>query len=152
MRITVWLIMGMALTFYLSMVSLFGFENRVALAVHFLRFATVTTALIIYLPALRNLFKEVPPPGRDYLLAGFVGFMLSNDYFSIMNEAGRIFKIDTSIFTSWQAAIGSVIVIVAAGFSVVAPGKDRTVSPYLAGAIATILAILLVFIAPLFRP
>lgn len=151
MRAIIWIILAGVFALYITAVGVFGFAGPIATAVHFLRFAVVTTALFIYLPSLKVMFKQIPSPGRDYLLAGFIGFMISNDYFSIMNELGKIFKFDTSVFTSWQTAIGSLMVIIAAAFSIVAPGKDRTVSPYSAGAVSTCLAVMLVFVLPLYR-
>lgn len=150
----IWFVLLAVAALYALLIALFGFEDRVALGVHFGRVAVATAVLIVYFPALKKIFKQVPAPGRDYLLAGIVFSWSSSDLFAFWNEAGRVFGVDTSIFTSPLAGFFSLILVVAGVFHLAAPdsadlgeGKRRAI----AIVVGVIMAAGLVFVAPLFR-
>lgn len=146
-----WLSLLVVLAFYAIIVVLFGFEGPVALAIHFARIAVTVAALIVYIERLPTIFEEVPPPRRDYLLAG-INFMLASAVcFSFWNEAGRIFDVDTSIFTNAVAGLFSLFLVVGAGFALIAPDTGGKMIRVIAVAVGVVLSIGLVFIAPLFR-
>lgn len=143
-----WLLL--TLLVYVVAVFAFGFAGPVALTIHFSRIALTTSALIIYARMLPDIFSEVPTPRRDYLLAGIVFMMLSSVCFSFWNEAGRIFGVDTSIFTNAIAGLFSLFLIVGAGFVLIAPDVAGRKSRWLALAVGILIAVWLVFIAPYF--
>lgn len=148
---SIWLMLLAGVVLYVTLVALLGFPGLVALAVHFGRVATAVAVLILYIPVLATIFDEVPPPRRDYLLAGIILTWLSAVCFSFWNEAGRVFGVDTSIFTNAIAGFFSLLLVVGGIFHLIAPdvggGKMRTV----AIVIGVILGAGLVFVAPLFR-
>lgn len=151
MRYLPWLVLAAIIGTYLGLVSIFPFAGTIAITLHFLRFTVVMAVLVLYLPFIRDIFKTVPTPYRDFLFGGIILTMLSNELFSTWNEAGRIYGVDTSVFTSPIAGFFSLLVIVAGlSFLKAADTENRNRWIY-ALVIATIFGVLLVFIAPLFR-
>lgn len=145
-----WLALIVVLASYAVLVALFGFAGPVALAIHFVRIAVTVAALIVYIQKLPTIFEEVPPPRRDYLLAGINFMLLSAVCFSFWNEAGRIWKVDTSIFTGPVAGLFSLFLVVGAGFAFIAPDTGKKTRA-IAIAVGIVLSVGLVFVAPLFR-
>lgn len=153
----IWLSLLALLTLYAVLVSLFGFEGPIALTIHFTRIAVTVAALVMYFQMIGNLFEGIPPPRRDYLVGSIIFYLLSAVYFSNLNEAGRVFGVDPSVFTSPIAGIGSLLLITAAGFSLIAPDmldqktKKKTKTRVIAIGIGLIVSVCLVIIAPFFR-
>lgn len=148
---SIWLGLLAALVVYLSLVVALGFPGTVALTVHFGRVAIAVAVLILYIPVIATIFDEVPPPRRDYLLAGIVLTWLSAVGFSFWNEAGRVFDVDTSIFSSPIAGFFSLLLVVGGIFHLVAPDVGEGKTRITAIVIGIILGAGLVFVAPLFR-
>lgn len=134
---------------YTVLVMLVGFEGFVAYAIHFSRVAVGVAVLAIYLPAMTVLFQEIPPPRRDYLLAGILLTWLSAISFAVWNEMGRSFGMVTSIFLSPVAGFFSLLLVLGGLFHFLAPGTSNTRHKLLAISIA-IVAALVVTILPLF--
>lgn len=138
---------------YVVTVMSFGFEGPIALIINFGRVSLAVAVLFIYLPTLGVIFKQVPAPSRDYLLAGIILTWLSGFLFAVSNEAGRIFNYDTSIFTNPVAGFFSFLLVAGAVFHIVAPdnqdGRERR--RFMALVVGGIVGFLVVFIAPLFR-
>lgn len=145
----VWLI-ATFLLFWL-LVTTMGFPGLVAYSVHFVRIAISIGVLWVFIPALPYIFNTVPPPGRDYLLAGIVLTWVSNFSFSLWNEAGRQWQVDTSIFSSPVAGFFSLVVACGGVFLLLAPSTDKPKTRYWALAAGLIGAMLLVVVAPYFR-
>lgn len=136
---------------YVGAVALIGFEGFIALTINFLRVAFAAAVLIIYIPTLSEIFREVPPPRRDYLLAGIILTWLSAICFAISNEAGRIFGTETSIFISPVAGAFSLLLVLGGLFHLLAPGTASVNKTLIAAAIGAAVGGAVVFIAPLFR-
>lgn len=136
---------------YVGAIALFEFEGTVAIAINFLRVALAAAVLIIYIPAVTHIFKDVPPPRRDYLLAGIILTWGSAIGFAISNEVGRIFKTDTSIFTNPVAGAFSLLLVLGGLFHLMAPGTASKTRTLVAVAIGVVIGVAVVFIAPLFR-
>lgn len=151
LRRSVWLSLLATVVLYLSLVVLFGFADIVALGVHFGRVSVAVAVLILYIPVLATIFEEVPPPRRDYLLAGIILTWLSAVCFSFWNEAGRVFGVDTSIFSSPIAGFFSLLLVVGGVFHLIAPDVGRGRTRLIAILIGVLLGAGLVFVAPLFR-
>lgn len=151
MKYLTWYILIAVIVLYVSVVSVFPFSGPIAFSIHFIRIAASIGALFIFMRMMLTLFHEVPAPRRDYLIASINFFVLSLVHFSFWNEAGRIFKVDTSIFTSSIAGVGSVFAIIACILALIAADTDGPKPKKIAIAIAIVIAVALVFIAPLFR-
>lgn len=121
MKMRVWLSLIVVALGYALAVFLLGFKGPVALTIHFLRLVLTVAATIIYIQMLPTIFEQVPPPRRDYLLAGLNFMLLSAVCFSLWNEAGRLFGVDTSVFSDPIAGLFSLLLIVGSGFALVAP-------------------------------
>lgn len=152
MRNLPWFIAFVVVAVYVVLISVFEFEGPIALAIHFARTSIIMAILILYIPALREIFSMVPAPSRDYLLAGIILTELSNECFSIWNEMGRIYKVDTSIFTSPVAGFFSLLLAVG-GISLLKAADETEYESrwLLALIIAVVFSTLLVFVAPQFR-
>lgn len=151
MKHLTWLVLAGVIIVYLLIVSVFDFPGPVALSIHFVRITATIAASLIYFQMLPTMFREVPTPRRDYLFASINFFLLSLISFSIWNEAGRIFGVDTSVFTSLVAGLFSIFAIIAAVFAIIAPDTGGNRPKIIAAAIGAILSVGLVFVAPLFR-
>lgn len=151
MKALTWLILFSVLATYIGSVWLFGFEGAVALSLHFGRVAMATAVLILYIPSITTLFNEVPPPRRDYLLAGIILTWLSGVSFSTWNEMGRVFGTDPSIFTSPVAGLFSLFLLVGGFFHLIAPDTGGARPRIVALVIGILVAIGIVLVAPYFR-
>lgn len=151
MKIFTWLVLLAVLLAYIGSVWLFGFAGPVALALHFGRVSIAVAVLILYIPAITSIFNEVPPPRRDYLLAGIILTWLSGVSFSLWNEMGRVFKVDTSIFTSPIAGMFSLLLLTGGVFHLIAPDTGGTWPRIIALVIGILVAIGVVIVAPTFR-
>lgn len=151
MRNLPWLILVGILSTFAALVYLFPFEGPIALTIHFARTSLVMAVLIVYLPKIRFLFKSVPPPFRDYLLAGIIINQLSNELFSIWNEVGRVFDVDTSIFTSPLAGFFSLLLVISGICFLKAAATQGWWSWTWVLVVSVLFSTGLVFIAPLFR-
>lgn len=119
------ILLGLAIL-YAVLVTFLGFVGAVAYTIHFTRVAAAVAVLFIFLPLTPQLFQEVPAPRRDYLLAGIILTWLSNILFSIWNQAGATFGVNTSIFGNPIAGFFSLLLVVGALFHFLAPGlQDR---------------------------
>lgn len=153
MTYRIWVTVLGVTALYAALVLLFEFEGPIAIGMNFTRVSLTFAVLILYVPVLTIIFKQVPPPSRDYLLAGIICDRLSSFLFSVSNEAGRVFQYDTSVFTNPVAGYFSLLLIAGALFYIAAPDatvmntKRRTV----AISIGVIVGVLVVFVAPLFR-
>lgn len=150
------LVLAAVLGSYLGAIALFGFEDAVALSVHFGRVSFGIAVLILFIPALTGVFLEMPPPARDYLVIGIILSALSSVGFAFWNEAGRQFGVDTSIFTSPIAGFLSLLLVISWIFCMLAPiyGKESIVTRrtwFAAVAAGIMVGGALVFVAPLFR-
>lgn len=129
----------------------FDFAGPLAIGLHFLRIVIVVAVLVLYVPWINDIFKEVPPPFKDYLFAGIVLLMLSNILFSTWNEAARVYGVDNNVFTSPISGFFSLLVV-AGGLSLLKAAdtedKNRWVYALL---IAVAFGVILVFVAPQFR-
>lgn len=152
MKYLTWLVLLGVLLLYLVVVAIFSFPGVVAMAIHFTRITVTIAALLIYIRMAPTMFHQVPPPRRDYLFAAINFFLLSATCFSVWNEAGRVFYVDPSIFTSAVAGLFSLFLVIAASFAIVAPDIGGLKPKLIALGIGAILSVVLVFIAPFFRP
>lgn len=105
---------------YVAAVALIGFEGPLAATIHFGRIVMPIAALIIYVPKLVDIFKEIPTPRRDYLLVGLLLLLLSAIGFVGMNTAGQ-FGVVTSVFKNPVAGFCSLLLVGGAGFLWFAP-------------------------------
>lgn len=140
---------------YTILVTLVGFEGPVAVSLNFFRVTFSTAVLILFIPFLKFIFEKVPPPQRDYLLAGIVCMWLSNLNFALSNEAGKIFpeKWDSSVFTNPVPGFFSLLVVVAGVAHFFAPDfvRNATHRRIVALSIGVVVGGLMAFVAPLFR-
>lgn len=138
---------------YIGLVSLIGFADRIALAINFFRVAVAAAVLVLYVPMLPTIFQEVPAPRRDYLIAGIILSWGSAEFFAIGNEFGRIFRVDMSIFLNPIAGFFSLMLCIGGIFHFSAPDlTDAQRLRLVAVAVGLIMGLLVVFVAPLFRP
>lgn len=159
-RALIWLALAAILIVYWIAVMLFGFEGLVAFSTHFIRIGITTATLIVFIQGFLTLFKGEPPPRRDYLLAGINFMLLSAVCFSFWNEAGRIFLIDTSVFTSPVSGMFSLMLVIGAGLVIFAPPTGESTSlihvftkrKTIALIVGAVISAGLVFVAPLLRP
>lgn len=139
---------------YGILVTLVDFEGPIALSINFLRVGLSASVLILFIPFIRWIFKTVPPPQRDYLLAGIVCQWVSVFGFSLSNEAGKIFSgWDSSVFSNPIPGFLSVLVVAAGIAHVFAPDYKSHVARrrIVALTIGATISVLVVFVAPLFR-
>jgi len=147
-----WLLSGLlVIIVYIGLALLIGFSGPIAITVNFLRVTVAFAVLMLYLPAITNIFHTVPPPSRDYLIAGIVLSWLSSLTFAIWNEAGRIVHVDTSIFTSPIAGFFSLLLVLGGFFHLQAPYVGSYSKKAIAVLVGVAMAIVVVMIAPLFR-
>lgn len=146
-----WLLVSTIFIAYTLLVLILGFDGFVAYSIHLIRVSISVAVLIIYVPALQTIFREVPPPGRDYLLAGILLTWLSGVSFSIWNEIGRVFGMDTNIFTSPIAGLFSLTLLVGGIFHLIAPTPNKRHHHCIAIVIGLLVATGVVLIAPYFR-
>lgn len=139
---------GIAL--YVAIVAMFGFEGFVAQSIAFGRVVFATAVLIIYMPTIAVIFREVPPPRRDYLLAGIIATWASALCFALWNAAGQIFGATTSIFISPIAGFFSLLLVVGGLFHFLAPGIGPTRRAVMAVLIGIVVGILVNGVAPIF--
>lgn len=151
MKTLTWLILLAVLLSYIGAVWLFGFTGPVALALHFGRVSIAVAVLILYLPHITSIFNEVPPPRRDYLLAGIILTWLSGVSFSLWNEMGRVLQVDTSIFSSPIAGTFSLLLLTGGVFHLIAPDTGGARPRIIALVIGILVAIGVVLVAPHFR-
>lgn len=151
MKFLTWYILIAVIVVFVSIVSVFPFAGPIAYGIHFIRIAASVAALFIFMRMMPTLFHEVPAPRRDYLIAAINFFLLSLVCFSFWNEAGRIFKVDTSVFTSYVAGAFSVFAIIASILALIAADTDGPRPKIIAVVVALAVAVALVFIAPQFR-
>lgn len=151
MKTFTWLVLLAVLVAYVVSVWLIGFEGVVALTLHFGRVSVAVAVLILYIPAITVIFNEVPPPRRDYLLAGIILTWLSGVSFSLWNEMGRVFGVDTSIFTSPIAGMFSLLLLTGGVFHLIAPDTGGARPRAIALVIGILVAVGVVIIAPNFR-
>lgn len=146
-----WIIGILIFLVYFVALALFGFAGPVAYTVHFTRLTIIMAQLILYIPYTYLLFTKIPAPNRDFLMAGTILYPLSNTLFSVWNEFGRIYGVDTSVFTSWTAGLFSLIAAVA-GLALLRAAdtdeKDRWIYALIGG---VTFGVLLVVVAPQFR-
>lgn len=135
---------------YVACVVTIGFPGATALGLHFIRVVATVAALIIYIRGIRYLFRDDPIPPRDWLLGGIIWILLGTVCFSFWNEVGRVFGIDTNVFTSVVSGLFSLFLVIGASKLVIAPGERRL--KIAAVAAGVIVSIGLVLVAPMFRP
>lgn len=134
---------------YVALTTALGYaDSGMAIVLHFVRIAGSVAALIIYIQMAPTLFASIPPPRRDYLLAGINFMLLSAVCFSFWNEAGRIVGVDTSVFSSPVSGLFSLFLVIGCVFVILAPDTGIRPAALIAG---VFLSIGLVFIAPYFR-
>lgn len=146
-----WLIVVAVAAVYVALIYLFGYAGPIALTLHFARIAVVMAVLILYFPAIRNVFKTVPAPYRDYLLAGIILTELSNESFSAWNEAGRVYGVDTSVFTSPISGFFSLLLVLGGVAFLKAADTEDARKWIWALVIAVVFSTILVFVVPTFR-
>lgn len=151
MKRLTWLAILGTFAFYAAAVLVFGFEGAVAYTVQFVRVTIAVAVLVFYLPLLPSIFNEVPPPRRDYLLAGIILTWLSGFSFSTFNEFGRVTGADTNIFTSPVAGFFSLLLVVGGFFHMVAPATGGNRQRLIAVGAGLAVAAGVVIIAPYFR-
>lgn len=154
MKSPAWFILGLVLLAYGTAVSMIGFPGFLAYAVHFARVSISVAVLIIYIPAIATIFREVPPPGRDYLLAGILLTWLSSVSFSLWNELGRVFGTDIfngSIFSGPMAGFFSLLLVAGGVFHLLAPSSTRRNTRTMALSVGAFVAAAFVLVAPYFR-
>lgn len=137
---------------YAGLVYLFGFEGGVAYTLHFIRTSLAASVLFLYVPIIYIIFEEVPPPRRDYLLAGIILSWLSNVSFSTLNSFGRVFEVDGSIFTSPWAGYFSLMVVVAAIFHFIVPETTSRFAKISSVVGGVVFAGSMLFVLPLIAP
>lgn len=136
---------------YVLAVMLFGFTEIFALGIHFFRIAIIMAVLVMLAPIAGNLFLGVPYKSRDFLLAGIILAMLSNEAFSIWNEMHRIFGVDNDVFTSPVSGFFSLLVALSGVMFLRATGVVENKRWIAALVVSIVFSTLLVFIAPMFR-
>lgn len=140
---------------YVCLVLLIGFEGPLAVSLNFLRVTSSAAVLILFIPFMKFIFEKVPPPQRDYLLAGIVCQWLSVFLFSLSNEAGKIWPEtwDSSVFTNAIPGFFSLLVVGAGVAHFFAPDfrthaiRRRIIAITIGATLGGFMA----FVAPLFR-
>lgn len=146
-----WLLLFGLPAVYIFLVVLVGFE-WMAIPIHFGRVAVAAAVLVLYLPVVKTVFKYVPAPQRDFLLAGIFFTWSSAIGFATWNEIGRTFGVDTSIFTSYVAGGFSLMLVVGGLFHLAAPPDDDVkVLRRVAICIGLAEAVVIVILSPLVR-
>lgn len=140
---------GVAVT-YIMMVASFGFAGPIAIAINFMRVALAVAVLIIYLPNLKDAFKEVPPPRGDYLLAGIVLTWLSACCFAISNEAGRVLHVTNSVYINPLSGSFSLMLVLGGAFHLLAPGTTSPSKSLAAIIVGVAVGMIVVFVIPMF--
>lgn len=151
MKYAPWYVLLAIIATYVSFVVVFGFNDYIALAIHFARTAIVLAVLIIFFPSSIHVFAAEPHRNRDYLIAGIVLTELSNTAFSIYNEMHRVFGFDNSIFTSPISGFFSLLLALGGIALLKSSDVVDSIKWIYALIIAAIFSALLVFVAPLFR-
>lgn len=152
MRKTLWITLAGVIFVYFGMVDIFGFAGPIALGLHFLRIVLTISALVIYVQMAPHIFKEVPPPRRDYLLLGINFMLLSAVCFAFWNEASRVWGFNNDVFNNPVSGLFSLLLCIGAIFALIAPDTEGDKPRVIALIIGVVLSIGLVFIAPMFRP
>lgn len=132
---------------YFIIVQIVGYE-RIGIAIQFGRVAIATAVLIIVAPELLYVFRQSPAPHRDYFFIGFFLVFLSAVGFAVFNVVGKLFDIDTNIFTSPLGGFLSLMLVAGGTFVVVVP-DDKHLKASAVG-VGLVLALLVTIIAPLF--
>lgn len=127
------------------------FEGPIALSIHFARIAFTVAGLIIFMRTMRSLIKRSKWERTDFFILSINFFLLSLVCFSFWNEAGRIFHVDTSVFTSPVAGAFSIMAIIASVSAIIALDTEGPWPKIIALAVGAVLSVGLVFVAPLFR-
>lgn len=151
MRALPWFILVLIVSLYLFLVLMFEYSGWIALTIHFVRTTVVMAVLILYFPVVKDIFKTVPPPYRDFLLAGIILTELSNTSFSIWNEMGRVYGVDSNVFTSPVSGFFSLLVAIGGIAFLKAADTEDARKWFYALAFAIAFSVFLVFVAPLFR-
>lgn len=151
MKYLTWYVLLAVSILYVGVVAVFSFSGMIALSIHFTRIAASVAAWIIFMRMMPTLFREVPSPRRDYLIGAINFFLTSLLWFSLWNEAGRIFGVNTSVFSSPVAGAGSMYAIVACVLALIAADTDGPKPKIIAVGIAIVVAVAFVFVAPQFR-
>lgn len=139
---------------YWSLVAAIGFEGLIAYVVQFSRISTSLAVLIVFVPYISTIFKEVPPPGRDYLLGAIILSWLSGAEFSIWNELGRVFGTDTfdgRIYFSSIAGYFSLTLVAASVLCLLAPSTAKRATRIIAAGVGILVATAFVVVAPYFK-
>lgn len=147
-RLVVWSAAATAL--YIFVVALLGFQGFIANALNFWRVVLSVAVLIVYIPTISEIFREVPPPRRDYLLAGIILTWLSAICFSVSNEAGRIFGYPTSVYVNPLAGAFSLLLVLGGLFHLLAPGTATIKNSIIAVTVGILVGATVLFIAPMF--
>lgn len=148
-----WVLLLILIASFCGVVLVFPFEGVVALSIHFVRITVTVGGAIIFMPLLpARLKKNIRTWARgDYLIVAANFFFVSLVCFSFYNEAGRIFDVDTSVFTSFVAGGFSVLAIIASVLAIIAPDTGSNRPKIIAVAIGAVVSVGLVLVAPLFR-
>lgn len=138
---------------YTGLVTLVGFEGPIAVSLNFLRVTLSAAVLILFVPFIRWIFVTVPPPQREYFIAGIICQWTSVFFFSLSNEGGKIFEWDSSVFTNPIPGFLSLLVVIAGVLHFFAPDyKDHLVRRrIIALSIGAAIGGFMAFVAPLFR-
>lgn len=136
---------------YVLLVLVFGFSEPMALAIHFARTTVIMAVLVIFAPAMLDMFNSKPYRSRDFLLGGIILTELSNESFSVWNEMFRIFGVDNSIFTSPVSGFFSLLLVLGGVSFLIASDVEGTRRWLIALVIAVIFGGGLAFVAPIFR-
>lgn len=145
------LVLASVLAVFGLVVFLMDFEGPAALTIHFVRITVTIAASIIYIQLVPGMFSGEHSRATVYLFAAINFFVLSLVCFSVWNEMGRLFNVDTRVLSSPVAGLFSVFAIIAAAFAILVPDTGGPRPKVLALIIGAILSVGLVFIAPLFR-
>lgn len=146
-----WLIIAAPFVLLACAVLVFPFEGPIALSIHFARIAVTVAGSILFMRTMRALFRKTVWDRTDYFIVSINFFLFSLVCFSFWNEAGRIFDVDTSVFTSYYSGGFSLLAIVAAVSGIIALDTEGLKPKWIALAVGVVLSAGLVFIAPLFR-
>lgn len=134
---------------YALLVYLIGFTGFAAMSIHFSRLVVSFAVLLLYIPTIKIIFIEVPAPRRDYLIAGIICTWLSAVGFSIWNAFGKVFGVDTSVFTSPVAGFFSLLLLSGGALHVIAPQLTHGLTRREALMLGALFAIVIVFILPM---
>lgn len=151
MRYAPYLVLLTVFVVYAILVLVFGFTEYFALSIHFIRIGIVMAVLVMFIPSMRYMFTTVPYKSRDFLLAGIILAMLSNELFSIWNEMHRVFGVDNNVFTSPISGFFSLLVALGGLMFLRASDMIERRRWIVSLVIAVLFSILLVFVAPTFR-